>query len=251
MGVMPEYSWCEKMDFLKEEHMSKKWIKYICLTAVAAISAVLVFLRIGGLLQDLASIPLYGALLAVVVTIVRDDAAHQRTLLAADHQNRFVLGGSSHMASVAFDKHVEFCEEYVHEADAVLAAIFREGPSEKSVFHAGTLFAVRRKHAVWITEKIDEKLASFEAALRQMGVSAGYVASTIGDATTYDRQEHINQKYKIFAQLTGSDEWRGETLTDELAITSQIKYLRTVLGTEDLNYMRQTLVMNAKNGLPK
>lgn len=231
--------------------MSNKWIKYILLTAVAAISAGLVFLRIGGVLKDLASIPLVGALLAVVLTIVRDDAAHQRTLLAADHQNRFVLGVSSHMASVAFDKHVDFCEEYVREADEALGAIFRQGPSPEAVYHAGKLFAVRRKHTVWITEKIDDKLDSFETVLRTMGASAGYVASTNGDTTAPDRQEHINRMYKIFAQLTGSNEWQGETLTDELAITSQIKYLRTVLGTEDLNDMRQALVMNAKKGIPK
>ena len=46
--------------------------------------------------------------------------AHQNSVLLGEMQNAFSLGATSHMAAVAFDKHIEFCEEYVAAVSNVL-----------------------------------------------------------------------------------------------------------------------------------
>jgi hypothetical protein len=98
---------------------------------------------------------------------------------------------------------------------------------------------------VWVTNDIENDLEPFEKALRQMGASAGYVASTTGDWSAAQRPQHLDRMYKIFAQVTGEKEWDGEGLTDDLAISSQVRYLRGVLGIEELNTMRQVIVTRA------
>jgi hypothetical protein len=40
-------------------------------------------------------------------------------------KNRFTVGATSHMANVAFDKHVQFCEEYVEQVFKVMENLFR------------------------------------------------------------------------------------------------------------------------------
>jgi hypothetical protein len=174
---------------------------------------------------------------------------HELQLAAVEHQNRFVLGASSHMANVAFDKHVEFCEEYVKEAQEALYTIFREGATKDALNHAMNLKGIQQKYAVWITTQIEQDLEPFLMALRQMGASAGYVESTTGDRSAAQRQEHINRMYTILAKLTGTKEWDGKELTDELAVASQIRRLRSILGTEELNEMRRVIVEKAASEL--
>jgi hypothetical protein len=38
----------------------------------------------------------------------------------AEAQNAFSMGATSHMATVAFDKHIGFCEEYVEQMSKAL-----------------------------------------------------------------------------------------------------------------------------------
>ena len=222
--------------------MGKNWIKYGVLIFVGVLAVVFMCAFNSKLIQELAAIPLIASLLGVIVTLVRDDAAHHRSLLVADHQNRFVLGISSHIANIAFDKHVAFCEEYVEVADRVLGEIFSTGPPSDALDQAADLHKVRRKHTVWLTDEIDMKLEKFESAIRMMGASANYVEVTSNADEAGQRSEKINQMYRIFSILIDLKEWDGEPLTNELAVTSQIKYLREVLGTEDLSAMRQLLV---------
>lgn len=234
-----------------ENTMTRNQITYTGIATVFIISAT-IFILAGDkseIVQALSGIPLVSSLVGALFQIMRDHASHERTLLAMDHQNRFVLGASSHMANIAFDKHVEFCEEYVREANEALYTIFRHGPSGKVLEHAANLYRIQQKHAVWLTSKIEQDLEPFQAALRQMGASAEYVRETTGDPTAAQRQEHINRMYTILAKVTGSKEWDGKELTDELAVTSQIRQLRAILGTEELNEMRRALVTKAVSEL--
>ena len=43
-------------------------------------------------------------------------------------KNRFTVGAASHMANVAFDKHVQFCEAYSGEMFSALTTLFARGP---------------------------------------------------------------------------------------------------------------------------
>ena len=196
----------------------------------------------GGDIQFLAGIPLVSSLLALLVQILRDQAAHERAMLILDAQNHFSLGASSHMANVAFDKHVLFCEEYADEVHKALTTLFREGPTAQVLAHTGNLYKLQQKYAVWLTAKLEGDLESFESALRSIGANASYVYTTSG---TDDRQQKLDAMYQTFAKVMGFEEWQGEKLTDELAISMLIRRLRKILGTEELTGLRSSIVSKA------
>ncbi len=78
-------------------------ISAVFLASIAAY----ILLPHGELIQQLASVPLVGSLVVALVQVLRDQARHERETTLQEYQNRFALGASSHMADVAFDKHVE------------------------------------------------------------------------------------------------------------------------------------------------
>ncbi len=51
--------------------------------------------------------------------------------------------------------------------------------------------------------------------------------------------------YRTFAEVMGFEEWQGEQLTDNLAVSIMIRRLRAILGTEELTEMRSAIVSNA------
>ena len=221
---------------------------YAGIAVVFALSVVMVlWLPSGELIQTIAAVPLVGSLIAALFQVLRDQAAHDRQLLLQDSQNRFSLGATSHMANVAFDKHVQFSEDYVGEVHKTLRTLFREGPTDEVFKHTTELYSTQQKYAVWLTPQIESDLELFESALRKIGANAGYLKSTT-NAT--DRQERIAEMYKTFADVMGSKwmgtEWNGEKLTEELAITMVIRRLRGILGTEELTAIRAALLAKAK-----
>ncbi len=232
---------------------TRSWVAYFLLGLVGIVSITTSVFWVDGLVRSSAGVALFVALAGFVVQFVRDDAAHKREIEKADRtnerllinkdlENKFTLGISSHMAKIAFDKHVLFCEEYAAAADKALNDIFKSGPAPDALVGAGNLLAVRRKHAVWITEEVDAKLNKFEQLFVEMGASAGYVDATRGAPSSESRQDHINRMYKHFSTLTGAGEWQGEKLDQGSAVISTIHWLRKILGTEELNAMRQSFV---------
>lgn len=236
--------------------MKRNWWTYFALGVIALISAAASYYAVEGLVRNAACVTLFVAFAGFVVTIVRDEGAHQRAialadraheraLAAADRETHFALGVSSHMANVAFDKHVAFCEAYAQAADKALNAIFREGPTVDAVYLSGALLEIRRAHAVWVTQEIDEKLQQFEYLFAEMGASAGYVAGTLGMPEAAQRQEHIERMHKHLSILIGAREWNDEKLDEDKTVINTIRWLRKVLGTEELNAMRRAFVTRA------
>lgn len=229
--------------------MKQNKLTYFSIAAVFVLSLLLLLWSPSGkLIQILASIPVVGSLVAALFQILRDQAVHDRQLLLLDAQNRFSLGATSHMASVAFDKHVQFCEEYVAEAQRTLGTLFREGPTEDVLKHTGNLYSLQQKYALWLTPKIEEDLELFESALRKIGANAHYVKIA---PQAEDHGQRIAEMYKTFADVMGSklmgSEWHGEKLTEELAISMVIRRLRGILGIEELTAIRTALVDQAQN----
>ncbi len=223
--------------------MSQTKKTYLSIAVVFIASLIFLYWHPGGdAIQFLAGIPLVGSLVAFLFQILRDQAAHEREMLILDAQNRFSLGASSHMANVAFDKHVQFSEEYAEEVHKTLTTLFREGPTTQVLTHTGNLYKLQQKYAVWLTTKLEKDLESFESALRSIGANAGYVYNTSG---TEDRQQKLDAMYQTFAEVMGFEEWQGEKLTDNLAVSMLIRRLRKILGTEELTEMRSTIVSKA------
>lgn len=72
------------------------------------------------------------------------------------------------MATLAFDRHVSFSEEYVRELFLALTTLFREGPTDKIFEHTQSLIQIRQRYALWLTSTIESELDRFELALRKL-----------------------------------------------------------------------------------
>ena len=190
-------------------------------------------------IQLLAAIPLVASVIAGLFKMVNDDAAYNKELIIQSAQHRFSLGASSHMANVAFNKHVAFAEEYAKEAFKALDTLFKHGPTPQVIQHTGRLYTLHQKYAVWLTLTLEKELEPFEQALRDIGAMAGYVYSGTNGS---DRQVKLNEMYQRFAQVMGLEVWAGKNVTDEIAVTTLIRRLRSILGTEELTEMRAILV---------
>jgi hypothetical protein len=222
--------------------------KFYVVAAAIAIAAALAYVLLphGELLRDLAAIPLIASPLASLLQLFRDEATHQRNQILQDYQNRFSLAASSHMANVAFDKHVQFCEEYVAEVQQTLLTLFRNSATEELFRHTAKLSDIQAKFVVWLTPQIETDLELFELALRKLGATAGLLKS---GATLDDRQQRVRELYRTLADVMGRkffpNGWEGQPLNEELAVTKVIQRLRGILGTEELTTMRTILTSRA------
>ena len=225
--------------------LSQRTKYYLGITAVLALSLGSLFWLPGGeFVQSLSAIPLVGSLVAALFMLVRDYTAHERKLLLQESQNRFLLGASSHMANVAFDKHVQFAEEYADELHKALATLFQKGPTQDVLKHTNVMYELHQKYAVWLTNKLEAELEQFEFDLRKIGAAAGYVdASTAQE----NREEIMSAMYRRFAEVMGkermgADEWDGEKISEERAASMTIRRLRSILGSEELTEMRTSII---------
>jgi hypothetical protein len=234
---------------LLTQHMNRK--VYWALGLLFVASLILRFLPpVGGpgrIVRELSGVPALVALFGALFQLTRDTIAHERSLMAQQLQNSFSIGATSHMAIVAFDRHVAFSEDYVSAMFDILKILFREGPCQKALDGASTLLAIRKKYSLWITAEVETQLEQFEAALRKMGAAAYVVETAPG---TSEHGNLVNQMYSAFAEVMGSKvmgskEWRGEQITEEVALYTIIHKLQKVLGVEELTNLRSALVSEA------
>jgi len=92
--------------------------------------------------------------------------AYDRSMRMEEAKNRFAIGAMSHMASIAFDKHVSFCGEYTEAVNCALQTLFRSGPHESVLEDANKLSGALAKWNVWLTSEIEAELVKFESASR-------------------------------------------------------------------------------------
>lgn len=231
--------------------MNRSTLIYGALSCLVVIGIVLFFSTTHSeVLQILAAIPLVGALLAIPVQILRDEAAYQKTLMVEQYKHQNAIATSSHMAIVAFDRHVEFCEAYVSGVYGALYTLLRGGPTEEVLEDAGKLVDIREKYALWVTPSIEEALMPFEQAFRTIGANAYLVEAIRTDVSQADqRQEAIDKMYNTFAQVMGFASWAGKELTEDLAIRTLVGKVRAVLGVQALTDLRRTAIEKAHSSL--
>jgi hypothetical protein len=87
-------------------------------------------------------------------------------------KNRFVVGATSHMANVVFDKHVAFCEEYTSQAHSAMEVLFRRGPTDEILLQEANLLSIRTRWALWLPPELEDKLDIFQLNLRTIGTYA-------------------------------------------------------------------------------
>jgi hypothetical protein len=164
-----------------------------------------------------------------------------------DTKNRFTVGATSHMANIAFDKHVQFCEEYIKEVFRVMERLFGQGPHEDALQYAYDLTTVRKRWAVWLTPEIEAILEKFESAFRKIGASAGLVKAVPGDPKGI--KVMFEEFAKVFGPEYGFKVWEGEPVTQEYTLTSVVASLRNVLGIAELTRLRSEFIKRASENL--
>jgi hypothetical protein len=129
---------------------------YFVLAVVGLVStAVAALVPLGDATRAVTVLPAVGAIWAALVELLRDRAAHDRAAALQTTQNSLAVGAASHMASVAFEKHAAFCEEYVADIHQALATLFREGPTSEALRHSSSLYRIRQRWAVWLTPSVE------------------------------------------------------------------------------------------------
>lgn len=223
--------------------------RYAALAVIflASLSAAVVFHYFPvGAVGDLASIPAIAALVGALFQLSRDSIAYDRALRLEEAKNRFTVGATSHMANIAFDKHVLFCEKYIAGVNGALDTLFRRGPHEDVLKDADTLFDLRRNSVLWLTPEIEAGLVNFEGALRKIGANAWLLGELRADQ---DRTDAIKEAYGTFAAVMGWETWKGEPVTRNLAAEKIIEALRNALGIKELTHLRTELIKRAFDNL--
>ena len=153
------------------------------------------------------------------------------------------------MANVAFDKHVQFCEEYVEQVFKAMENLFRKGPHEDALQSAYDLTNVRKRRAVWLTPEIESILERFEGAIRKIGASASLVNAVPGDP------KGVKVMYEEFAMVFGPEhgfkEWNDDAVAEDYTMVSIIGTLRNILGIAELTILRSKFIKHASENLVK
>jgi hypothetical protein len=178
--------------------------------------------------------------------MIRDALAHERRLRIQDSENAFSIGATSHMASVAFDKHVRFCEEYIATMADVTGQLLKSGPKADALDFANSLLTVRIKWMVWLTPKTEQALEGFEAAVRNLGSDTWLLKN---DVDMDNRHEVLKRRNAAYFEILGIKDVDSVEVSSERTVQAVIDTLRNILGIAELTELRSKLVANAHRNL--
>jgi len=225
--------------------MNSRTIVALLVAAIAL--SVIALTQLTPRLQTIIAIPGVAGLFAALWEVIKSRIEHQYRLDESSAQNSFVLSSTSHMAECAFDKHVEFCEEYVSQANDGLTILFREGPTVQALDIAGKLYSIRRRYILWETTDVTENLDRFERALRKVGADEHLLETVpVGEKRT----QLVDSLYATFSNLIELESL-PERKTPEIAVSFIIDSLRDHLGIKELTLMRKFYLLDASKRIKK
>lgn len=197
------------------------------------------------ILREIMALPGVGALFLALYQIVRDQAAHERALELQVKQQLFNLSVASHMATVAFDKHVQFSEQYLTRMQQGLTELFQNGPTKESLKFCGDLADIRRAFMAWITKDLKDKITPFEEALYKIGAS-GIILNRLPVGEARDRE--VEQMYQIFSEVLALPKEEG-SVNERVAPDRILSHLQHLLGVEELSRLRAAVIDQAIDAL--
>ncbi|MFZ3043699.1 MAG: hypothetical protein WA058_01145 [Minisyncoccia bacterium] len=217
---------------------NRSYIKLLLSLAVLTLSFLgATFLPVGGIFKGIISFPGAAALLFVMYEILKNEQQYIRNLLLQSKQQDFILSTSSHVAEVAYDKHVLFCEEYINRVQEGRQELFREGATPKTINIGGDLVRIRQKHSAWLTEEIENKLKPFEQVLIEIGANEHYLEITAGEGMNDKKRKVIDKIYRSFGLVLGHEK-PGNNEESELHIDKVIDKIRDILGIKAITKLR-------------
>lgn len=200
-------------------------------------------ITVDNLSKALFAVPGATALFSIVYKFWKDERAHERQVELQARQQEFAFLPASHMASVAYDKHVKFCEEYLEAVNKAVFELWAEGPNVKALGHAKSLRDIRDRHTAWLTREIEEKLFPIEAALRQIGAGS-HVLPLVQPGS--ERSKIVDDVYGAFGKITESGK---ENQGSAAAVASITDSLRELLGIKELTELRTEVTKLARDRL--
>jgi len=228
---------------------SKKIYKFFGIIFILSLLLSLCF-PVDKLFKGVALTPAIGALIASIFQLLRDQTQFEKSRYLQQQTHIFNIGATSHMANVAFDKHVEFCEEYMKEVHEAINTLFIHGPSEKIDSHLGNLIKIKRKYAAWISEEIENQLNPFEDALNKISAFSG-LSTSLGPSDQEGRKNAIRKMYQIFHEIMNLKNDPEIVEHSEIAASIVKKKVRSILGVEELTKLRKILVDRALTSIEK
>lgn len=225
--------------------MNVSWPFYIAVTVICLVSFFVGKLLPTEFLQNLTGLPMVGALAAALFQLIRDQLKHEDSVALQHDQQHFDVGITSHMANVAFDKHVEFCESYIKTLQKGLTEMWARGPSPQCLELANDLVEIRLSYRAWIVFDLDHRVLQFESALRKVGGSSIlFKDMEVGESRTHK----IQQMYEIFDKLLALPQ-DGKEIDETLASSRIMDYLQDLLGAKELALLRSSLIKKAIKNL--
>ncbi|MDH5442223.1 MAG: hypothetical protein OEX08_01305 [Candidatus Nomurabacteria bacterium] len=216
------------------------YILYIVIMSASFLAAY--YLPVSAIIKNIATVPGIISIILVLYKSWKDEMLQNK-------QQDFILGTASHMAEVAYNKHVKFCEEYIERIEKARQELFRVGPTKKSIEIGRDLVNIRQRHSPWLTKDIERGLKPFEGVLIEMGAKEGLLNS--GALPIGEKRARVVEKvYKSFGLVLGHD----EALTEEeaeVSIDMVIEKIRDVLGINTLTKLRLRAVDLALERLRK
>ena len=224
----------------KIELTNKTYI--ICSIVAIASFLIAYFLPTEAILKGIIALPGVSALFGALWQISREHVHHERQKEIQDREHNFNLSISSHMANVAFDRHVEFCENYIKQVHELLEKSFRS-TNTKNIIEPRELITIRKTYATWLTNDINEKLWAFEETLNNpTSNSLIALSSTMQQAMT----NSITEIQKILVSAFTGRKVRTET-ENERKIKKVIYELQKILGINELTQLRMLILNKAMN----
>lgn len=227
--------------------MKISWPFLAVASAILVVSVALAFFTpTTDFFRGIIALPGAGALAAALYQLLRDQAAYENKLEIQRRTQIFNLSVTSHMANVAFDKHVEFSEEYLTVINESLRILFQKGPTKDALTLSGNLAAVRMKFPAWVTQDMQLKLISFERALGNIGLHDMRLAHVpMGE----ERSKVVGEMYNAFAKVTGLQQVTDRGDLEAVAANEIIQYVRGILGVDALAKLRAAVLSQATESL--
>lgn len=222
--------------------MKPDWLFYSALFVVVLFSFLSVaFLPIPDEFRNILTVPGFFALITLVVEAWRDKRTHERNLDLLSRQQANSLAIASHMATVIFDRQVEFCETYFELAHNILLELFTTGPTKIALTKAHELYRIRFRYSPWLSPQIESGLLPFEKALREIGSSAQMVEMNLPQP---QHELFVKKMFDAFIKISDiSEPLEGDS--PEEAISSIITHLRNVVGVNQLTNLRDQAIQTA------
>lgn len=208
----------------------KNWFTYLISLIVLVISLLISYYSQNEVFENITKIPGIMALVLVLYKSWKDEQLQNK-------QQDFILGTASHMAEVAYNKHVKFSEEYVNRIQRGFQELLRDGASPKVMNIGGDLVRIRQKHSAWLTSELENKLKPFEQVLIEIGTNEHYLLITAREGMNDNKRKVIDKIYKSLGLVLGNEKPSNDDEA-ELRIDRAIDKIRDILGIKALTKLR-------------